>query len=132
VYREYYSRRRDGDWDIAKYTYEYLDLSRTKRLAYHLHNLGTRRRVPRGCERIAELASGRGAGESGSDRPGGLPGVSGVVGWRRPRRGLEGHWSNQRDDPRAPPEGPSAVMLRSRRSFGWARLPGRHAGPPPA
>jgi hypothetical protein len=42
VYREFYSRRRDGDWDIAKYTYEYLDLSCTKRLAYHPHDLGTR------------------------------------------------------------------------------------------
>jgi len=56
MYREYYSHRRDGDWDIAKYTYEYLDVARTKRLAYHLHNVGTRRHVPHAhCEAATNL-----------------------------------------------------------------------------
>lgn len=56
MYREYYSRGRDGDWDIAKYSYEYLDVARTKRFAYHLHNLGTRRLVPHAhCEAATNL-----------------------------------------------------------------------------
>jgi hypothetical protein len=56
VYREYYRRRRDGDWVIVKYTHEYLDLSRMTRLAYHLHDLGTRRRVPHAhCDAATKL-----------------------------------------------------------------------------
>lgn len=46
VYREYYSRGARGRWDIAKYTYEYLDVRRRHRLAYHLHDVHGRPMVP--------------------------------------------------------------------------------------
>ncbi len=56
-YSEYY-RRTSGDWDITKYHYEYFDIGRGKRLAYHLHDIGPRRMVPHAhCEDSTELAS---------------------------------------------------------------------------
>jgi hypothetical protein len=45
LFREYYQRNRAGGWDILKYTYEYLDLVRSWRLAFHLHPLGGRSKV---------------------------------------------------------------------------------------
>ena len=45
-HRESYRMTKRGDWLIAKYTYEYLDLLRGRRLAYHMHDLGRRQRVP--------------------------------------------------------------------------------------
>jgi len=52
LYREYYRREVRGDWAIAKYTYEYLDLLRGWRLGYHLHSLSGTERVPHAhCER---------------------------------------------------------------------------------
>jgi len=41
LYREYYRRDREGAWEIAKYTYEYLDVVNGRRLAYHLHALAS-------------------------------------------------------------------------------------------
>ena len=43
-YREYF-RRRGGRWHLAKYHYEYVDIARGARLAYHLHDIGPRRLV---------------------------------------------------------------------------------------
>lgn len=61
TYREYYRRRRDGDWDIAKYHYEYLDVARTRRFAYHLHDLGVRGLVAHAhCEDAADLLDDEG------------------------------------------------------------------------
>jgi hypothetical protein len=55
-YREYYRRERPGRWDIAKYTYEYLDVGHAKRLAYHLHDIGSRKLVPHAhCEDARDL-----------------------------------------------------------------------------
>ena len=45
-YREYYSRGQGGSWELAKYHYEYLDLGRSARLAYHQHDIGPRKLVP--------------------------------------------------------------------------------------
>jgi len=45
-YREYYRRGRTDDWQIARYTHEYLDVARGQRLAYHLHDIGSRRSAP--------------------------------------------------------------------------------------
>ena len=39
LFREYYDRAGARGWRIAKYTYEYRDLRRGTRLAYHLHSL---------------------------------------------------------------------------------------------
>jgi hypothetical protein len=55
-YREYYRRGPAGDWDLAKYHYEYLDVARSTRLAYHLHDIGPRERVPHAhCEEGTSL-----------------------------------------------------------------------------
>ncbi len=60
-YREYYRRGRDGNWNIAKYHYEYLDVAPSRRLAYHLHGIGPRRLVPHAhCEDADELAQDEG------------------------------------------------------------------------
>ncbi len=60
-YREYYRRRPSGSWLTAKYHYEYLDRVRGTRLAYHLHDIGTRRLVPHAhCERATELMEDEG------------------------------------------------------------------------
>jgi hypothetical protein len=45
LFREYYELTRSGDWEMVKYTYEYLDVGRGARLAFHVHNLGGRKRV---------------------------------------------------------------------------------------
>jgi hypothetical protein len=56
-YREYYRRQRSGDWLIAKYHYEYLDLMHGARLAYHMHDIGGRGSVPHAhCEPATDLA----------------------------------------------------------------------------
>jgi len=55
-YREYYRLTSDGDWLFEKYTYEYLDLARGRRLAYHMHDIGRRRLVPHAhCEAASAL-----------------------------------------------------------------------------
>ena len=55
MYRECYRRGRDG-WDIAKYHYEYLDVTRGKRLGYHLHDIGSRNLVPHAhCQEAVDL-----------------------------------------------------------------------------
>lgn len=41
LYREHY-RRSGKTWDIAKYTYEYFDVARLQRLAYHMHDIRPR------------------------------------------------------------------------------------------
>lgn len=45
-YREHYRLTKRGDWLIEKYTYEYLDMARGRRLAYHMHDIGRRPLVP--------------------------------------------------------------------------------------
>jgi hypothetical protein len=56
-YREYYRLRSSGDWLLAKYHYEYLDVIHGKRLAYHVHDIGRRRLVPHAhCEPAADLS----------------------------------------------------------------------------
>ena len=45
LFREYY-RWESDEWQIAKYTYEYRDVRRGTRLAYHLHPLGGTELVP--------------------------------------------------------------------------------------
>jgi len=45
-YSEYYRRNARGHWDLAKYHYEFFDIDRGKRLAYHLHDIGSRKLVP--------------------------------------------------------------------------------------
>lgn len=45
-YAEYYRRQSSGEWLIAKYHYEYLDIGHRRRLAYHMHDLGSRVLVP--------------------------------------------------------------------------------------
>ena len=56
AYREYYRRGRDGRWTLAKYHYEYLDVTRATRLAYHLHDIGPRRLVAHAhCEPAEDL-----------------------------------------------------------------------------
>jgi hypothetical protein len=55
-YREYYRRIRNGDWHIAKYHYEYLDITRARRLAFHLHDIGPRKLVPHAhCDEAEDL-----------------------------------------------------------------------------
>src|SRR5664279_2488545 len=61
-YREYYGRGRAVGWAIAKYHYEYFDAVRSKRLAYHLHDIGSRTLVPHAhCEDAAGLPAERSA-----------------------------------------------------------------------
>lgn len=56
-YREYYRRGKRG-WDLAKYTYEYLDVVRSRRLAYHLHDIGPGALVPHAhCEDASALGN---------------------------------------------------------------------------
>ena len=56
LFREYYQRNRAGVWDIVKYTYEYLDVVRGVRLAFHVHDLGGRRRVAHAhCEESFDI-----------------------------------------------------------------------------
>lgn len=40
-FREYFDRTEFGDWELRKYTYDYFDLRRNRRLAFHLHPLGS-------------------------------------------------------------------------------------------
>jgi hypothetical protein len=55
-YAEYYRRLASGEWSLAKYHYEYLDLGLGRRLAYHLHDIGTRVLVPHAhCEPATEF-----------------------------------------------------------------------------
>jgi hypothetical protein len=55
-YREYYRRGRPRMWNFVKYHYEYLDLRRSRRLAYHLHDIGSRPLVPHAhCEPAEDL-----------------------------------------------------------------------------
>ena len=60
-YAEYYRRRTPGSWILAKYHYEYLDIGHRRRLAYHMHDVGSRALVPHAhCERATELDVGEG------------------------------------------------------------------------
>lgn len=60
-YREHYRRTPSGDWHLARYSYEYLDVRRGARLAHHLHDIGPRPRVPHAhCEDAVELATREG------------------------------------------------------------------------
>jgi hypothetical protein len=60
-FREHYRRTRTGDWRLARYSYEYLDVKRRARLAYHLHDIGPRRMVPHAhCADASELATREG------------------------------------------------------------------------
>ena len=45
IFREYYRRTSSDEWDIAKYTYEYLDRVQGWRLAFHMHDIGGSPRV---------------------------------------------------------------------------------------
>lgn len=55
LFREWYRRTPDDRWALAKYTYEYRDYLRSARLAYHLHDLGSRRGVAHAhCENQAD------------------------------------------------------------------------------
>jgi hypothetical protein len=59
LFREYYARNRGGGWDILKYTYEYLDVVNSARLAFHLHDVGRRRLVPHAhCEDSVDIPEG--------------------------------------------------------------------------
>jgi len=61
-YREYYGRGGAGGWAIAKYHYEYFDVVRSKRLAYHLHDIRSRTLVPHAhCEDATGLPAERAA-----------------------------------------------------------------------
>jgi hypothetical protein len=61
-YREYYRRARPGEWHLAKYHYECFDVARGRRLAYHLHDIGTRRLVAHAhCEDATDLAEVEGS-----------------------------------------------------------------------
>lgn len=52
LFREYYDRDRSGDWDLVKYTYDYVDLGRSWRLAYHFHAVGASAPIAHAhCER---------------------------------------------------------------------------------
>ena len=56
LFREHYARNRAGDWDIVKYTYEYLDISHSARLAFHVHDIGARKRVAHAhCEESVDI-----------------------------------------------------------------------------
>jgi hypothetical protein len=56
LYREYFRVGRGGNWQLVKYTYEYLDLVRSMRLAYHMHPISSSRAVPHAhCERAVDL-----------------------------------------------------------------------------
>lgn len=60
-YREYYRLQSAGDWLLAKYHYEYVDVVRGRRLAYHLHDIGARTLVPHAhCERARDLTDDEG------------------------------------------------------------------------
>jgi hypothetical protein len=55
-YREYYRLTEGGEWLLAKYTYEFIDLVHERRLAYHLHDIDRRRLVPHAhCESVESL-----------------------------------------------------------------------------
>jgi hypothetical protein len=59
LYREYYAATTGRVWELAKYTYEYLDLRRGWRLAYHLHDVGGLRRAPHAhCGAATSLPDG--------------------------------------------------------------------------
>lgn len=59
-YREYYRRETGSGWDLAKYHYEYLDVVRSTRVAYHLHDIGSRKLVPHAhCGEARSLPSER-------------------------------------------------------------------------
>lgn len=61
-YREYYRGQPGGEWLIARCEYEYLDVARAKRLAYHIHDIGSRKLVPHAhCERATALADVEGS-----------------------------------------------------------------------
>lgn len=56
LFREYFDRDANGDWALAKYTYEYLDVINRARLAFHVHDLGGRRRVAHAhCEESVDI-----------------------------------------------------------------------------
>ncbi len=60
-YREYYGRTRVGDWLLAKYAYEYLDIARKRRLAFHMHPISSRPLMPHAhCEDADGLADDEG------------------------------------------------------------------------
>lgn len=56
LFREYYRRSSSGDWEVVKYTYEYLDIQRSRRLAFHVHDLAGRKRVAHAhCEDSTDI-----------------------------------------------------------------------------
>lgn len=58
-YREYYQQDAAGDWRLAKYTYEYLDIAGRMRLAFHLHDIELRSMVAHAhCESSDGLSDG--------------------------------------------------------------------------
>jgi hypothetical protein len=58
LFREYYDRDRFGDWELVKYTYEYLDVVRSLRLAYHFHSIGASGAIAHAhCEQGFALAT---------------------------------------------------------------------------
>jgi hypothetical protein len=59
LFREYYRRNAPGTWEFIKYTYEYLDTVRGARLAFHVHDIGTRKRVAHAhCEDSFDIPEG--------------------------------------------------------------------------
>ncbi len=55
-YREYFRMTSGGDWELIKHTYEYLDIGRGSRLAFHLHDLPGRTQVPHAhCESASDI-----------------------------------------------------------------------------
>ena len=59
LFREYYRQAPDGEWDIVKYTYEYLDIVRAWRLAFHMHEVGGTARIAHAhCEPAMDLPNG--------------------------------------------------------------------------
>lgn len=54
--REYYELHGSGIWEIVKYTYEYVDVVRGARLAFHVHDIAGRKRVAHAhCEGSFEI-----------------------------------------------------------------------------
>lgn len=59
-YAEYYRREPGHTWSLAKYHYEFLDVARSTRLAYHLHGIGPRPLAPHAhCEDATSLPGER-------------------------------------------------------------------------
>ena len=56
LFREYFDRDAQGEWALAKYTYEYLDTVNRARLAFHVHDLSGRQQVAHAhCEESVDI-----------------------------------------------------------------------------